>query len=219
MNDLQLTREQKKEVVEAQDIISSYSKVTINTNADNEKASEVLKEVRARIKKLNNIRLTMTRPLDEAKSKIKALFDEPINKLEALDDKIVNMVRAFFNKMENERLEEERRIKAEQEKEALKLKAKAEKAEEKGEDEKADKLLDKAEALIDNKPVVESKVKKVGGVQNRVIWHARVKDKDQLPKWAMIPNEGLLEDIAKRDKEKASVPGVEFYSETILAVR
>ena len=56
------------------------------------------------------------------------------------------------------------------------------------------------------------------GEQKRVIWKARVTSSAALPKDYMVPNEKMLDALAKASKGAMKIPGVEFYTESILAV-
>ena len=50
------------------------------------------------------------------------------------------------------------------------------------------------------------------GTSLRRTWKARVVDANAIPREFLIPNEQLLGQIAREQKENASVPGVEFYT-------
>jgi hypothetical protein len=66
---------------------------------------------------------------------------------------------------------------------------------------------------------VESKVTPVAGVAQKLVWKFRVVDFKLLPDTYKLPNEVMLGSIARADKAEAKVPGVEFYSESVLAAR
>jgi len=66
---------------------------------------------------------------------------------------------------------------------------------------------------------VESTVKPVAGVAQKLVYKFRVVDFVALPDTYKLANEVLLGQIARSDKDKAKVPGVEFYSESVLAAR
>lgn len=59
----------------------------------------------------------------------------------------------------------------------------------------------------------------VQGISTRTLWRARVIDAKLVPDEYKIVNDKMLQDIAKATKGKVAVPGVEFYSEQILAQR
>lgn len=55
------------------------------------------------------------------------------------------------------------------------------------------------------------------GVSVRTIWRARVVDPDSVPREFLCPDLEALNAYARVMKQASSVPGVEFYSQTILA--
>lgn len=84
-----------------------------------------------------------------------------------------------------------------------------------------------AEAKAANQPVVipppvappAPAVPKVKGVSFREVWKARVVDVNLIPRQYMVPDMVALNDMARAFKGDASVPGVEFYSENVVASR
>jgi len=66
---------------------------------------------------------------------------------------------------------------------------------------------------------VESKVAPVAGVRLQVVWKFRVVDFKLLPDDFKVVNGVLLGGVARSEKEKAVVPGVEFYAESVMAAR
>ena len=67
---------------------------------------------------------------------------------------------------------------------------------------------------------VESKVKPIAGVAQRTVRKFRVTDFAKLPNEYKLPNEVLLGKVARENPLATfAVPGVEFYSESVLAAR
>jgi len=66
---------------------------------------------------------------------------------------------------------------------------------------------------------VESTVKPVAGVAQKLVWKFRVVDFKSLPDDFKVVNEVLLGGVARSEKAEAKVPGVEFYAESVLAAR
>ena len=66
---------------------------------------------------------------------------------------------------------------------------------------------------------VESKVQPVSGVSERRYWHARVVDFAKLPDEYKLPDTVKLGKLAREWKDKAMVPGAEFWSDTDMAAR
>ncbi len=122
---------------------------------------------------------------------------------------------------------EEARLRAEAEAKAAaeraKLEAQAEKALEKGNEEKAAALLERAETVIPMAPVVVPQTVKVAGVQTRYVRKARVIDAAKVPAyWGGVElrtiNQSALNQLAKLSPNQPSqIPGVEFYDEPQIA--
>lgn len=109
------------------------------------------------------------------------------------------------------------RIDAQKRKEQEELLAKAKKAEEKGQTEKAENLMQQAQNMP--APVVEKAVPKNSGISIKKNWKFRVKDVNAIPREYMIPNEKALQGIATSTKGSIKIPGVEFYSEDNMSAR
>jgi DNA polymerase III gamma/tau subunit len=76
-----------------------------------------------------------------------------------------------------------------------------------------------AKNTVASEVTVESRVAPVEGVTIRKVWKFRVVDFKSLPDTYKLANEVMLGSIARSDKAAAKVPGVEFYSESVLAAR
>lgn len=98
----------------------------IKNNEDCEKATRLLKRIKERISSLNEQRLEITRPMDEAKSKIMLLFKQPITLLNDAEIKIKFSILEYTKKQQEiVRIEREKaELKAKQEREALEIEAK-----------------------------------------------------------------------------------------------
>lgn len=112
---------------------------------------------------------------------------------------------------------EQARIDAQKRKEQEELLAKAKKAEEKGQIEKAENLMQQAQNIP--APVVEKAVPKAEGITIKKVWKFRVKDANAIPREYMIPNEKALQGIATSTKGSIKIAGIEFYSEDNMSAR
>lgn len=135
---------------------------------------------------------------------------------------------------EREMLEQKAREAREKaEREAAELRRQAEAAAAAGRAEEAAKLASKATKTIDKAdakaegleqsamqvvtPTVVMDAPKVSGITKRVVWFARVVNPNLLPREYLVPNEKALDGIAKATKGEIQIPGVEFYSENLIA--
>jgi hypothetical protein len=101
-----------------------------------------MKTVKDRIKELTDTRMSQTRPLDDAKSKIIAFFAPPLEKLEKAKSYLNGIMVKWTEDQETKRREEERRLQEEArkraEEEALKAALDAEAA---GEKQEAEQII------------------------------------------------------------------------------
>jgi hypothetical protein len=88
----------------------------------------------------------------------------------------------------------------------------------------ANKVLEKADAKAENAltkaaqvvaPTVNVVIPMIQGQHNKTVWKAKVVNESLVPREYLMVNEKLLGDYAKAMKDKANVPGIEFYSEII----
>ena len=86
-------------------------------------------------------------------------------------------------------------------------------AEEKG---RTSKTLEKHEVAIQE--MKSNLPPKTSGISTRKIWTFSITNESLLPREYLIPDTKKLGEIARQQKEKASIPGVEFLFEEILAV-
>ena len=196
----------------ADNLVKQYSQ-GIASNQANKQAGVFLQDIRQRIKLLNDKRLSMTRPIDEAKKKIMDFFAQPIDRLKRADQAISKAMARFFDEQEAIRQKEEAEARAKAEKEAAKLEVKAEKAEAAGKEEKAEELREQAQQVAATTPVMSSRVEKVEGIAMRMYWYFEIIDVSKIPKEYLMVDEEKLQQYAHAMKETAKVEGVRFFSD------
>lgn len=113
---------------------------------------------------------------------------------------------------EEDRLRELARVQAEE-----RQLADAVAAEAVGNAEEAEEII--AEPIAPPVVVLGSTVPKLAGVSTGEHWKHRVVDEDKIPDDYMMPDEKKIGAYARSMKAKASMPGVEFYSDTIVSAR
>jgi hypothetical protein len=210
-------------------------------------AGEELREIAGRMKRLEDARLSITRPMDAAKKAVMDLFAKPLDTLQQADkvlrgsmltwkraeDERIARERAAAEaaaRAERERIERERR-EAEERAAALAAQGDAEAAAQAAAE--ADAAADAA-ALAEVAPplVVEARTAAVG-ISGRKVWKAEVVDFAALVKAAaaalergdatllayLEANTTALNGVAKAMKDAARIPGVRVYADETLAVR
>lgn len=194
-----------------------------------EAAAADLQEIKGKLKALEEKRIAITRPLNQALKAVNDLFRKPKELLEQAEALLKRAMGAYDQEQERRRREEQARLEAEARKERERLEAQARKAEEKGQLEKAEALRESATSII--APLVSpvAKAPKVSGIATRGLWKARVTDKAALVRHIVAERPDLLTLIeidssalgalARSQKSALSLPGVEVYEEKVLAAR
>lgn len=160
----------------------------------------------------------------EALSSKKKLMDP----LENAERKIKSAMSAYaleqqrFARIEQERLRLEAEEKARKERE--RIEAQALKAIDKGDEEKAEALLEKAECVQAIAPIVAPSYHAPAGVSTRTVWKASVIDPQKVPAYhtgieIRKIDEGALNRIAQMTKGPSQIPGVQFYEDQVISAR
>ena len=218
---LEIPAQAKQLIEETEIVVAQAQTFAIATMTDYQLAGEELKAIKRRMKELDDLRKSMTRPLDEAKKRIMAMFSPVEDGLKKAENLIKRAMLGYQQEQERKRQEEEARLRkiAEDEqrrRDALAAKQ-AEKARARGNEERAQEILENVPIIPI--PVVLKEQPKVKGIATREIWKFRVANVSLLPREYMLPNGKMLLAFAQATKGTIPVPGVEFYSEEIIAAR
>lgn len=168
-------------------------------------------------KDLDEKRKTITKPIDQAKKAVMDLFNPYIEKCEKFSSFLRSKANGYLYEQEQLRIAEQKKAFDEAEKKRKELEAKAKSASENGNEAKAEKLLEKADNI--QVAVVAPTVESVAGTAKVTRWKHRIIDETLIPREYLIVNEQALSKVAIAMKGTLKIPGVEFYSETTLAVK
>lgn len=228
-----ITPEAQAVAQEAEKTLGVVQAARITTPEECQAAVDMTREIKAKAKRLEDLRLSMTRPLDETKKAIMDFFRAPAETLAKAEAALKGSITTFQQEQqrlaaeaekERQRLQEIERQRLEKERqEAEALLAQAEEAAATGDSAKAEQL--EAQAMATQQaagpisvPVVAAP-EKPRGASIRKVWKCRVVNAKLVPPEFTIPNEKALDAYAKSMKENASLPGCEFYSEDSVAIR
>jgi hypothetical protein len=182
-------------------------------------AADFLGEVDKTAKRIDALRVSLTKPLDESKKRIMDLFRGPLDRLAQAKQATKDSMLVF----RREQQEAARIAAAAAETERLRLIAEAE-AKKQAEIEEAMDAgeIFRAESLaqivpLPPPPVVVAAPVAACGIAVRKLWRFRVVAPDLVPRAYLQIDERLLADLATSMKGEASVPGVEFYYEESIA--
>ena len=219
--------QEAKEVSESTDLLLQEAKnFKIKTIADLEISANILKTIKQKKKKIDEVRKTITRPLDAAKKRIMDFFRPAENKLSEAEN-IIEKTILDFRAEERRRAEEEQRKVAE----LARIQKEQEEAEMMGDSETVENLEMQKTVVATTAEVatvVTTEEPKLSGVAEVKRWKAVVTDKMALIKH--IAATGQFENIvefsnkeltalATATKGTIQIPGIEFKVERSLAAR
>lgn len=204
--------------------LSEIPVLTITNNTEYQSAGSHLKNVKNRLKTQQAQKLSITGPLTEAIGALNAMFAPTKEKLERIQSVLSLGIAKFETdedlkvKKEQARLAELARV--EMQKKTKALEARAEKAEEKGQIEKAEDLMELREDLHIKQTVAMPTYEKVKGLATTTVWKHEIKCFSKLDKKVYLENEGVkvainkvYAAIAKATKGAIPMDGVRFFSE------
>lgn len=208
---------------EVPDVIAQAQNILVTNNEQETKAVEFLKTIKTMQKEVNETFDPIVEKAHAAHKEATAQRNKFLNPLLEAEKRIKSMVSNFRLEMERKRLEQERKLREEAERKAeaerQKLQKQAEKAAAKGNEEKAAELQARREMVQAPTIVVEKKTTKQEGMAVKTVWKARITDANLVPREYCIPNEKLIDSIAKSTKGTLKVAGVEFYEDSVVSMR
>jgi len=223
-------------------LLASAESFAIATTEQYEESGNLLRMIKARQSHLNNMRLSVTRPMDEAKARVMGLFKPAAERLAKAETAIKGAMLSFTKEQERQRREaqakldetarlERERVERQAQRERERLQRLAEANRQKGNEERAAAQEERAaavEAPIVTAPVIPVVPVRAEGIARRTTWRAEVTDLAALARACLAgeqpmsfiqPNMSLLGTFARDQKDKLSIPGVQAVSEDIIAAR
>jgi hypothetical protein len=211
-------------------------------------ASDELRGIVTRRKEIEELRLSITRPMDAAKAKVMELFKAPTDRLgqaeSLLRDEITRYRREEQEKADAARREAEARLaaeRAEAERREREAEEAARAAQESGDAEAAALAAIAAEDAREQRELAEIapppvpttiSAPKPAGISSRKNWKAeitdfkalvleaarRAQDGDDFLLTFLAPDDKVIGQAAKAMQAKLNVPGVRVYAEDVLSV-
>jgi hypothetical protein len=213
-DEIAIAPEAQAEAREAEMMLTQYGNYAVSTAADYRSAGEALLRVKTQTAKLDEMRKSMTRPIDESKRRIMDFFLAPLNALKETKERIEEAMRSFTVEQKRIAAEAEAAALALQRKEEDRLNRLAEAANQRGDGAKAEAFLAKAETLA-NTPVVVTPVAppSVAGMSKRIDWKFEVVDPALVPREYCSVDEVRIGGVVRATKGQVPIPGVRIYSE------
>ena len=204
-------------------MVTRAESIAIINQKQYEDANGCLIAIKGKIKELDSLRKSITRPIDEGKKRIMDLFSPHMGKLETARTALTRAMMAWDDEQERKRRELQAKLQREAEEKARKeqerLQARAQKWEGKGNADKAEALREQAEEVVPDPVPVVLEIPKVQGRSYRDNWKAVVEDVNQVPREYMIPDQKALDKIMQATKGTLKIPGVRAVNDRVLMSR
>ena len=191
-------------------LVDPAKKIVIKDADSDARACEVGKKVNGELKRLEELKKSLTDPINQSLKRIRGLFAPA----EEAGEKYLRAIKDAHNAYV---MEEQRKARAEEarlaeiaRKEAEELKEKAKDEAFAGNTEVAQDLEQQAEETETLVPTVAANVRKVDAVAMKTYWSAEVVDINLVPREYMIVDQKKLNALAVATKGPSSIPGVKF---------
>jgi len=188
------------------------NKVIIKDANTDAQACELGKKVNGELKRLDELKKSLTDPLNQSLKRIRGLFAPAEEAGEKYLRAIKDAHNAFVLEEQRKAREEEARLADLAKKEAERLKEEAKDAEFAGNTQEALELEQQAEQTETLVPTVAANVQKVAAVAMKTYWSAEVSDLSLVPREFMVVDMVKLNALAKATKGVSTIPGVRFVS-------
>lgn len=184
----------------------------ITTAEQYSNSAEDLKRVHTQEKKIEDLRLSMTRPLDATKKAIMDFFRIPEQYCTEIKSAISTKRVEYQREQDRIRREEEERIRKLQEAEAKKLEAQATKVKS---PELAEQKRQEAQQIRETAPIVSmAPLEKSAGVKTIINYKFEITDASKIPAEYLIPDEQKIGRVVRATRGEISIPGIRVYTET-----
>jgi hypothetical protein len=201
--------------VEAQGLVTLAGSYSVATAEQYQAAASDLKRVGGAIDRLEALRKSMTKPLDDAKKAIMDFFRGPSEQLERAKSQIKRSMIAFSDEQDRIRRAEQAVADTAARKERERIEAQARRALESGKTEKAEALEMRAATVV--APVIDRTPPKVVGVQTREVWKFEVTNAAIVPREYLTVDESKIRKVVGALKGDTLISGVRVWPEKSIA--
>lgn len=212
---IDITPETQAVMKKSEDLALQLQEFKVTNQDEYNTAGDYLKSVKNATKQLEDLRMSMTRPLDEAKKRIMDLFRKTLDVLTNAENTLKRGILVYQQEQERIRRQQEAKLQAEAEKKRQEALKKAEQARTEGKDVKAEKYEEKAAQTV--APILASNVEKVSGISTKKIWKFEVIDEMSIPREYLIPDLTKIGKIVRAAGETIKIAGIRIYAEETIA--
>lgn len=200
--------------------------VMIDDQTTYEIASDIVASIKGRRKEIDEMRKSIVDPINKAKDAVQAIFVPVLADYDAAEKIVKTKMISYVTEQEAIRIREQAEADRIAREAALNAEKEAAKLEKKGHVEAAEAVREMA--AVASAPVVAPTVTQLGGNSVRKVWKARVTDKQAFVNAAanveglltlVDVNQPALNKLGAATNGAMKIAGVEFYQESVMAVR
>ncbi|MFA5354823.1 MAG: hypothetical protein WC291_11390, partial [Thermodesulfovibrionales bacterium] len=184
-----VSKETMQAVESAMRYRTEYAVPKVTTQQEYVLASDALKEIKSRGKQLDDLRRSMTKPLDDSKAQIMDFFRKPADALAGAEKAIKIAMIRFQQEQERERLAEIRRQEEDRRLEQEILGEMAQEAAQAGDAEAERELVEQKQEAAAIPVVAPTPASKVDGIATRKVWKWRLINIAKVPREYLTLNE------------------------------
>jgi hypothetical protein len=192
--------------------------VRITTHNEFIASSDILKDIKGRAKRLEELRREMTRPLDDSKQKIMDFFRIPSDALAAAEKSVKAAILQYTRQRDRERDAELARLSREREAAAAVAEAEALAMAESGDMDAALELMGVV-ADVEAAPVKVAVAPRVDGIGTRKVWKWRLLDFNSVPYKYLKLDDSAIGNAVRTASGQITIPGIEVYCDEIITSR
>lgn len=219
MENIKVDEQMELAVAMAATLSLRYAGMKITSHDGYVAASNVLKDIKERGRKLEELRRSMTKPLDDSKAKIMGFFRAPAEDLAAAEKAVKSAMLRFSQEQERERFaeaEQGRRLRrVEQERVEAEMLAAAEE----GRIDEVEVMYAAQEAAKAIPVPIPPSLSKVVGIGSRKVWKWRMVDYALVPREYLKLDEVVIGTAVRVGQGATVIPGIEVYCEEIVTSR
>jgi len=192
---------------DARAMIRKVENVSVNSDKEMVQATELLSQVKIRMRRIEEIRIGYTKPLNESLRKINADFKSALVPYAEMEEKIKVAIIQYRFELEKKRQAMEAKLQEQARQLAIAEAKKNKKSAKKALENVIMPTIEKQENIIESKS---------GKVKTRKVKKFRIVDEKKVPKKYWIIDEGAIrQDVMAGVK---TIKGVEIYEEELLSV-
>lgn len=197
--------------------------VQITNNAQYESAAEMLKQIKAAKKQVEDYWKEPIQKAFEAHRALTSKKSAMTNICDSAEKILKGKMLTYSQNIESERRAAEEAARKAAQEEADRLLAEAAKAEESGDTMQATVNMAMAEQMASIKPAVQVVAPKVSGVSTKKVWKVKITDEKSVPSYVAgicirpVDEKALLQ--LRKLNPNVEIAGVSFYQDSTLAVR